>query len=291
MVVENQISLSRRENKLLKYARSYFSSVKGIVGFSLLLLFIFMAIFAPVIAPYSPDEMTDDVLKPPSAKHLFGTDHLGRDIYSRVVFGSRISLSVGFVAAGLSAVIGVLIGSFSGFYGGITDDIVSKIVDTFLMIPSFFLILIIVSIFGSNILYIMFVIGLTTWPGNARLMRAQALSIRERTFIMVARSTGESRIRILFGHVIPNGVFPVIANSALQMGGAILTEASLSFLGLGDPNLTSWGKLIFQGRPYMTFAPWMIIIPGLFVVLAVLAFSFIGDGLQFTFNPKNRKGE
>ena len=128
-----------------------------------------------MIAPYSPDEMTDDVLKPPSAKHLFGTDHLGRDIYSRVVFGSRISLSVGFVAAGLSAVIGVLIGSFSGFYGGITDDIVSKIVDTFLMIPSFFLILIIVSIFGSNILYIMFVIGLTTWPGNARLMRAQAL--------------------------------------------------------------------------------------------------------------------
>ncbi|HNS67705.1 MAG TPA: ABC transporter permease [Mesotoga infera] len=291
MIVENQISLSKRENKSLKYARSYFSSVKGTIGFSLLLIFVFMAIFAPLIAPYSPDEMTDDVLKPPSAKHLFGTDHLGRDIYSRVVFGSRISLSVGFVAAGLSAVIGVLIGSFSGFYGGITDDIVSKIVDTFLMIPSFFLILIIVSIFGSNILYIMFVIGLTTWPGNARLMRAQALSIRERTFIMVARSTGESRIRILFGHVIPNGVFPVIANSALQMGGAILTEASLSFLGLGDPNLTSWGKLIFQGRPYMTFAPWMIIIPGIFVVLAVLAFSFIGDGLQFTFNPKNRKGE
>ncbi|HQQ57123.1 MAG TPA: ABC transporter permease [Mesotoga sp.] len=291
MVVENQISLSRRENKLLKYARSYFSSGKGIIGFSLLLLFIFMAFFAPVITPYTPDEMTDDVLKPPSAEHLFGTDHLGRDIYSRVVFGTRISLSVGFVAAGLSAIIGVLIGSFSGFYGGITDDIVSKIVDTFLMIPSFFLILIIVSIFGSNILYIMFVIGLTTWPGNARLMRAQALSIRERTFIMVARSTGESRIRILFGHVIPNGIFPVIANSALQMGGAILTEASLSFLGLGDPNLTSWGKLIFQGRPYMTFAPWMVIIPGIFVVLAVLAFSFIGDGLQFTFNPKNRKGE
>jgi len=250
-----------------------------------------LALFAPLIAPFSPDEMTDDILKSPSPAHLFGTDHLGRDIFSRVVFGTRISLSVGFVAAGLSALIGIFVGSFSGYYGGFTDSIVSRIIDTFLMIPSFFLILIIVSIFGSNIIYIMLVIGLTTWPANARLMRAEALSLRERTFIMVARSTGESRLRILFGHVIPNGVYPVIANSALQMGGAILTEAALSFLGLGDPNLSSWGKLIYQARPYMTFAPWTIVIPGIFVVMAVLAFSFIGDGLQYTLNPKNVKGD
>lgn len=290
MIAENQLALSRRDNKLLRSVRKYFSDVKGAIGFGILLGFIVMAVFAPVIAPYSPDEMTDDTLKGPSPAHLFGTDHLGRDIFTRVIYGTRISLSVGFVAAGLSAVIGVFIGSFSGFYGGLIDDVVSKVIDTFLMIPSFFLILIIVSIFGSNIVYIMLVIGLTTWPRNARLMRGQALALRERTFIMVARSTGESELGILFGHVIPNGIFPVIANSALQMGGAILTEASLSFLGLGDPNLTSWGKLIFQGRPYMTFAPWTIIIPGVFVVLAVLAFSFIGDGLQFTFNPKNREG-
>ncbi|PXF33666.1 hypothetical protein KU43_07045 [Mesotoga sp. SC_NapDC2] len=271
--------------------RRYMSGTKGVIGLSLLLIFVVLALFAPLIAPFSPDEMTDDILKSPSAAHLFGTDHLGRDIFSRVVFGTRISLSVGFVAAGLSALIGIFVGSFSGYYGGFTDSIVSRIIDTFLMIPSFFLILIIVSIFGSNIIYIMLVIGLTTWPANARLMRAEALSLRERTFIMVARSTGESRLRILFGHVIPNGVYPVIANSALQMGGAILTEAALSFLGLGDPNLSSWGKLIYQARPYMTFAPWTIVIPGIFVVMAVLAFSFIGDGLQYTLNPKNVKGD
>jgi peptide/nickel transport system permease protein len=290
MTVENKINLSRHENKLAKSVKMYFRDIKGVIGLCILFVFVVMAIFAPMISPYSPDTMTDDVLQSPSLNHLFGTDHLGRDLFSRVIFGTRISLSVGFVAAGLSAIIGIFIGSFSGYYGGITDDIVSKVIDTFLMIPAFFLILIIVSIFGSNIMYIMLVIGLTTWPRNARLMRAQALSIKEKTFITVARSTGESNTRILFGHVIPNGVFPIIANSALQMGGAILTEASLSFIGLGDPNLTSWGKLIYQGRPYMTYAPWTIVIPGIFVVLAVLAFSFIGDGLQFTFNPKN-KGE
>lgn len=291
MTAETRITLSRKDSRFSKSLNKYFSNLKGVVGFAILIVFVIMAVFAPLIAPYSPVEMTNEVLESPSLSHLFGTDHLGRDIFSRIVFGSRISLSVGFVAAGLSAIIGIFIGSFSGYFGGITDDVVSKVIDTFLMIPSFFLILIIVSIFGSNIIYIMLIIGVTTWPTNARLMRGQALSIRERTFIMVARSTGESEMRILFGHVIPNGVFPVIANSALQMGGAILTEAALSFLGLGDPNLTSWGKLIFQGRPYMTFAPWTIVIPGVFVVLAVLAFSFIGDGLQHTFNPKTKEGE
>lgn len=291
MIIENNVSLARGDSRLLKSIRRYMSGTKGVIGLSLLLIFVVLALFAPLIAPFSPDEMTDDILKSPSAAHLFGTDHLGRDIFSRVVFGTRISLSVGFVAAGLSALIGIFVGSFSGYYGGFTDSIVSRIIDTFLMIPSFFLILIIVSVFGSNIIYIMLVIGLTTWPANARLMRAEALSLRERTFIMVARSTGESRLRILFGHVIPNGVYPVIANSALQMGGAILTEAALSFLGLGDPNLSSWGKLIYQARPYMTFAPWTIVIPGIFVVMAVLAFSFIGDGLQYTLNPKNVKGD
>jgi len=291
MIIENNVSLARGDSRLLKSIRRYMSGTKGVIGLSLLLVFVVLALFAPLIAPFRPDEMTDDILKSPSAAHLFGTDHLGRDIFSRVVFGTRISLSVGFVAAGLSALIGIFVGSFSGYYGGFADSIVSRIIDTFLMIPSFFLILIIVSIFGSNIIYIMLVIGLTTWPANARLMRAEALSLRERTFIMVARSTGESRLRILFGHVIPNGVYPVIANSALQMGGAILTEAALSFLGLGDPNLSSWGKLIYQARPYMTFAPWTIVIPGIFVVMAVLAFSFIGDGLQYTLNPKNVKGD
>jgi peptide/nickel transport system permease protein len=193
---------------------------------------------------------------------------------------------VGFVAAGISALLGIFIGAFSGYYGGIVDEIVSKIIDSFLMIPIFFLILIIVAIFGSNLFYIMLVIGLTTWPSNARIMRAQTLSLKERGLVKIAKSIGESNMRILFSHIIPNGMYPVVANSALQMGGAILTEAALSFLGLGDPNVTSWGKMINEARTYMSFAWWTIVFPGVFTILAVVAFSFIGDGLQHTLYPK-----
>ncbi len=281
-----KVMIKRKSNNIIKFWHSYRQSLYGLIGFAILLIFIIVALFAPIISPYNPHAMKGEVLLSPSLSHLMGTDHLGRDVFSRIVYGTRVSLSVGFIAAGLSAIIGIFIGSFSGYYGGIVDEIVDKIVDTFLMIPAFFLILIIVAIFGNSIFYIMLVIGLTTWPQNARLMRAQALSLRERTFVMVARATGESNIRILFTHIIPNGIYPVLANTALQMGGAILTEAALSFLGLGDPNFVSWGKMIYQARPYMTFAWWAVVFPGIFIVLAVVSFSFIGDGLQYTFNPK-----
>lgn len=268
------------------FVRRYFSNIYGTVGFTIFIILLGLAIFAFYISPYKPDALSEDVLSPPSYKHLFGTDHLGRDVFSRVVYGTRVSLSVGFVAAGISAVLGIFIGAFSGYYGGVVDEIVSKIIDSFLMIPIFFLILIIVAIFGSNLFYIMLVIGLTTWPSNARIMRAQSLSLKERGLVKIAKSIGESNIRILFSHIIPNGMYPVVANSALQMGGAILMEAALSFLGLGDPNVTSWGKMINEARTYMSFAWWTIVFPGVFTILAVVAFSFIGDGLQHTLYPK-----
>ncbi len=254
-------------------------------GLFIFLVMVFFAVFSSQIAPYKAGEMTGDVLYKPGLKHFFGTDHLGRDVFSRVVFGTRTSLLVGFVAAGLSALIGIFIGTLSGYYGGIVDEVVSKIIDSFLMIPVFFLILIIVAIFGRNLFYIMLVIGLTTWPSNARIMRAQTLSIKERAFVKIARANGESTLRIIFSHIIPNGMYPVVANSALQIGGAILTEAALSFLGLGDPNVTSWGKMISEGKSYMTFAWWIIVFPGIFTILTVIAFSFIGDGLQKALYP------
>jgi len=272
-------------SRLKAFGKRYFSNKYGTVGLFIFLVMIVFAVFAPQIAPYRSGEMTKDVLVQPCLAHFFGTDHLGRDIFSRVVYGTRTSLLVGFVAAGLSALIGIFIGAVSGYYGGIVDEIVSKVIDSFLMIPVFFLILIIVAIFGRNLFYIMLVIGLTTWPSNARIMRAQTLSIKERAFVKIARANGESTVRIMFSHIIPNGMYPVVANSALQIGGAILTEAALSFLGLGDPNVVSWGKMISEGKSYMTFAWWIIVFPGIFTVLAVIAFSFIGDGLQQALYP------
>lgn len=268
------------------FAKRYLSSRYGLAGLIMFLTMLIMALFAPVIAPYKPTDISHDMLSPPSKVHPFGTDHLGRDVFSRVVHGARVSLTVGFVAAGLSALIGIVIGALSGYIGGVFDEVISKIIDSFLMFPVFFLILIIVAVFGRNLVYIMLVIGLTTWPSNARIMRAQTMSIKEKAFVKIARANGESPTRIIFTHIIPNGMYPVVANSAMQIGGAILTEAALSFLGLGDPSVVSWGKMINDARSYMLFAWWGIVFPGIFTVITVVTFSFIGDGLQQALYPK-----
>ncbi|WP_448522788.1 ABC transporter permease [Pseudothermotoga sp.] len=268
------------------FAKRYLSSRYGLAGLIMFLSMLIMALFAPVIAPYKPTDISHDMLSPPSKVHPFGTDHLGRDVFSRVVHGARVSLTVGFVAAGLSALIGIVIGALSGYIGGVFDEVISKIIDSFLMFPVFFLILIIVAVFGRNLVYIMLVIGLTTWPSNARIMRAQTMSIKEKAFVKIARANGESPTRIIFTHIIPNGMYPVVANSAMQIGGAILTEAALSFLGLGDPSVVSWGKMINDARSYMSFAWWSIVFPGIFTVITVVTFSFIGDGLQQALYPK-----
>jgi len=276
--------------KIRTFTVTYFHHIYGRIGIFMLLMLIIMAVFAPYISPYNPYATSNNVLSPPSLTNLFGTDSLGRDIFSRVIYGTRTSLLVGVIAAGISAIIGILVGTFSGYYGGIIDEGLSKVIDAFLMVPVFFLILIIVAIFGSNLFYIMLVIGLTTWPPNARIMRGQVLSLKERSFVKIAKSTEGSDMQVIFLHIIPNGVYPVIANSALQMGGAILTEAALSFLGLGDPNVISWGAMINDGTMYMTYAWWTVVFPGIFITLAVITFSFIGDGLQYVMNPKLSKG-
>lgn len=270
----------------IDFVRRYLSSRYGLAGLIMFLVILTMALFAPAIAPHRPTDISYDVLMPPSKSHPFGTDHLGRDVFSRVVYGARVSLTVGFVAAGLSALIGIVVGALSGYIGGIFDEVLSKIIDSFLMFPVFFLILIIVAVFGRNLIYIMLVIGLTTWPSNARIMRAQTMSLKEKAFVKIAKATGESPTRIIFTHIIPNGMYPVVANSAMQIGGAILTEAALSFLGLGDPSVVSWGKMINDARSYMFFAWWNIVFPGIFTVITVATFSFIGDGLQQALYPK-----
>lgn len=259
----------------------------GLILFALVLL---VAVFANVLSPFDPYFLSEDLLVAPgSENHPLGTNQMGCDILSMLLYGSRASLTIGIVAAAISSVIGTLLGAFAGYYGGTLDKVVSEIINIFLMIPSFFLILIIVSIFGSNMFNVMLVIGLTSWPSNARMMRVQAMSLKERTFIKGAVVMGESRLRILFKYIIPNGLFPVIANTTMGVAKAILTEASLSFLGLGDPNVVSWGQMVYDGKAYLQTGWWISTLPGLSIMLIVVIFYMIGDGLNYALNPRMKK--
>ncbi|HHW27142.1 MAG TPA: ABC transporter permease [Firmicutes bacterium] len=282
------ISTNLTKRRLREFAGAFMRNRQAVIGLSLLTFILLVAILAPVLAPYDPYALIGNLLEAPSKAHPMGTDNLGRDVLSRVIYGTRVSLLIGTIAAALSGILGTSIGATAGFFGGKTDAILSEVIDIVLMIPTFFLILIVVALMGSNMLNVMVVIGLTSWPGNARLMRSQALSLRTRTFVQAARATGESEWRILFRYIIPNGIFPVVSNTTMQVATAILTEASLSFLGLGDPNLVSWGQMIFNGRTYISSAWWVAAFPGIAIVITVAAFYMIGDGLNKVLNPKLR---
>ncbi len=283
-------SHSQNRSKLAAGWRLFLASRYGPVGLVLLLLVLIPAIFAPLLAPADPFDIgATPFLRPGSDGHPLGTDHLGRDVMSQILYGARLSLSVGLVAAGIAAVVGVIIGSISGFFGGWVDLLLSRLTDMFLIIPTFFLIIIVVATLGNGILYVMVLIGLTSWPANARLMRAQALSLREHTFVTALTALGESKFRILARHIIPNGIQPVIANSTLLIAGGVLTEAALSFLGLGDPNRASWGRMIYDGRTSILTAWWPSIFPGIAMIITVMAFYLLGDGLSYVLTPKTRR--
>ncbi|HHY18113.1 MAG TPA: ABC transporter permease [Firmicutes bacterium] len=280
------MNLTKR--RISEFAQAYRNNTQAMVGLSLFMIILLIAIIAPVIAPYDPYALIGNLLEAPSKAHILGTDNLGRDVFSRIVYGTRISLLIGVVAATLSGLLGTIIGAVAGFFGGKVDAVLSEVIDIVLMIPTFFLILIVVALMGSSMLNVMVVIGLTSWPGNARVMRSQALSLRTRTFVQAARASGESEWRILMRYIIPNGIFPVVSNTTMQIATAILTEAGLSFLGLGDPNIVSWGQMIFNGRTYIASAWWVATFPGFAIVMTVASFYLIGDGLNKVLNPKLR---
>lgn len=258
------------------------------IGSLMLCVLLIVALIGPLIAPYDPYMLSDDMVVKPGSKYLLGTDGLGRDVLSMIIYGTRTSLFVGFVAAIISGIIGTLLGGISGFYGGKIDSVIGEMINIFMMMPTFFLILIVVALFGSGLFNVMIIIGLTTWVGNAKLMRAQAMSIRERTFIKSAESIGYSKISILFNNVIPNGIFPIIANTTMGISGAILTESSLAFLGLGDPNVISWGQIIQGGKSYLVNGWWICTFSGLAIIFTVVTFYLIGDGLNRILSPKIR---
>jgi peptide/nickel transport system permease protein len=270
----------RTRNRYRTAWRRFSRSRYGMLGLGVLVVMGVLAILAPVLTSYGPFELgATPFTRPLSPGHPLGTDHLGRDVWSQILYGARISLIVGLIAALIAGVIGVIVGSVSGFFGGWIDAVLSRLTDVFLIMPAFFLIIIVVATLGNNLIYVMVIIGLTTWPGNARLMRAQVLTLRERQYIQSLTALGESRWRILMRHIIPNGIQPIIANSTLLIAAAILTEAGLAFLGLGDPNKASWGRMINDGRPSILTAWWPSVFAGVAMIITVLAFYLIGDGI------------
>lgn len=253
----------------------------------ILLILYFIALIAPYIAPHDPMAIhVGDRFEPMSREFPAGTDRLGRDLYSRLLHGARISLMVGFVSAGIAMTLGTVVGAIAGYFGGILDEVLMRICEVMMAIPTFFLLLTVVAVFERSLLNIMLVIGFTTWPSAARLVRGQFLSLREMDYVEAARSVGARNSRIVMQHILPNTMAPIIVSATLRVGGAMLTESGLAFIGLGVTDPPSWGTLMEAGRHTLRFAPHMTYIPGLLIFLTVLAYNFIGDGLRDALDPK-----
>jgi peptide/nickel transport system permease protein len=260
----------------------------SVIGSIIVLLLIATSLLAPFISPYDPTAIdVYNVLSPPGKTHLLGTDDLGRDLLSRIIWGSRVSLKVGFVAVGIAITIGIVIGSLAGFYGGRVDAILMRFVDIMLAFPTFFLILAVISILEPNIFTIMAVIGVTSWMDVARLVRAEFLTLKERDFVGAAIAIGVSDTRLIFRHILPNALSPVFVAATFGVGGAILTESGLSFLGLGvQPPDPSWGNILTAGKDNIEIAWWLSLYPGLAILITVLSYNLVGEGLRDALDPR-----
>ena len=260
----------------------------AVLGGIVVICLVTFAIFAPLITPYNPNSINvQHILEPPGTSHPFGTDDLGRDILSRIIWGSRISLSVGFVAVGISTFIGVILGAITGYYGGWIDRIIMRFVDIMLSIPTFFLLLAVIAFLEPGISNIMIVIGLTSWMGVTRLVRAEFLSVKEREFTQSARAIGAGDMRIIFRHILPNAIAPVLVSAVLGVAGAILVESALSFLGIGvQPPTASWGNILTIGKDNIEIAWWLSVFPGLAILITVLAYNLLGEGIRDAIDPR-----
>jgi len=270
----------------------YFSKNRlAAAGGALVAVVFILSVFAPLLSPHDPSAIDiKSILTGPSLAHPFGTDDLGRDVLSRMIWGSRVSLKVGFSAVGIATLIGILLGALAGYYGGVLDGIIMRAVDIMLTLPTIFLILAVIAILEPSIWNIMVVIGLTSWMEPARLIRAEFLSLKEREFVVAARAIGASDARIIFRHVLPNGLSPILVSATLGIGGAILIESALSFLGLGvQPPTPSWGSLLASGKDNIEIAWWLSAFPGLAILLTVLGYNLLGEGIRDALDPRHRE--
>ena len=281
--------MAGKQRSTLEQFWARFKRNRTAIAGGLIVLSVFViALLAPILSPYDPAFIDiETILMGPTHAHPLGTDELGRDVLSRMIWGSRISLLVGFVAVGISILIGILIGAVAGYYGGWADDVLMQFVDIMLSIPTFFLILAVIALVEPNIWNIMIVIGVTSWMGVARLVRGQFLTLKEMDYITAARALGAKDGRMIFFHILPNAMSPVYVSAVLGVAGAILTESSLSFLGLGvQPPTPSWGSIITGGKDTIEIAWWLSLFPGLAILITVLGYNLLGEGLQDALNPR-----
>ncbi len=271
-----------------KFWRRYRRSLAGVVGLATIALLAFVAVMADLIAPANPFALSPESFRPPGLRHLMGTDDLGRDIWSGVVYGARVSLLVGLLTAGASTLFGILIGGVSGYYGGTLDDVLMRLTEFFMVIPRFFLALVIIALFGANLWGIILVLAALSWPMTARLFRAEVLRLKSLEYVVAARAMGCEDVPILFKQILPNALSPIVVNISVQVAYAIILEAGLSFLGLGDPSSMSWGVMLSNAQQFLRRAWWIATFPGLAIFLAVFGFNLVGDGLNDALNPRLR---
>jgi peptide/nickel transport system permease protein len=277
-------------NELRRFVRVLLSRGVVLFGVIAILAVLIAAIFAPIIAPYDPDaQLLDDVLQQPNSKHLLGSDSLGRDTLSRIIFGTRITLLVGVGTVIIAASLGTVIGLIAGYFGGWIFTVIMRFTDGIMAVPPLLLALVIAALLGTGVKGVMIAVSFALLPGYIRLICGQVLSVKENEYVMAARSVGVSNIGIMFRHILPNCLSPLIVQMTMMMGLAILIEASLSFLGLGiKPPAAAWGSMVYDGYKYLVMRPILSIAPGLATMLVVFAFNMVGDGLRDTLDPRLR---
>ncbi|OEI73730.1 peptide ABC transporter permease [Bacillus subtilis] len=275
------------------FFEKFFKNRLAVAGGIILSVIILMAVFAPFIAPYSPESQSLlNKLKPPSAQNLMGTDKFGRDIFTRVLYGARVSLLVGFASVIGAITIGTVVGALAGYFKGIVDAVLMRAVDVVLSIPDIFLLITLVTIFQPGMDKLILIFSLTGWTTTARLVRGEFLSLRSREFVLAAKTIGTKNYKIIFSHILPNCIGPIIVSATLKVGSVILAESTLSYLGFGiQPPIASWGNMLQDAQNFtlMIQAWWYPLFPGLFILMTVLCFNFVGDGLRDALDPKNIK--
>ncbi|WP_413632790.1 ABC transporter permease [Mesobacillus jeotgali] len=280
---------SPRKRRMKEMSSRFFQNKLAVVGGVFTLLLILMAVFAPLVAPYNPTEQNyAKFLQSPNAENLLGTDELGRDILSRIIYGARVSIQAGIISVGIALLIGIPIGLFSGYYRGVLDEfVVMRFTDALLSFPPLVLALSLAAVLGAGLQNAMIAIGIIFTPNFIRLVRGEVLSQREREYVTAAKASGISDFKIIFRHILPNCMPPILVQATLAIAAAIISEASLSYLGLGtQPPTPSWGAMLSMGQGYLGDAPWISLFPGLFIFLTVLSINLFGDGLRDALDPK-----
>jgi len=283
------MSIQDRMEKVTEFWKRYKRNKAGVFGLLIISLVFFLALAASVLTPYPPlKTLVGPVLQAPfrAEGHPLGTDNLGRDWFSMLIHSTRAALVIGFAVSIFGSALGILIGIPAGYYGGLVDDILMRITETFLVIPRFALALVLVSLYGQRIEIIIVVLSLISWPQLARMLRAETMSLKEREFVEASKSIGESNASVMFRDILPNATFVVVVNISIEVAAAILIETGLSYLGVGDPNFPTWGMMLKTAQDFLRTAWWLSVLPGVAVFLTVMGFNLVGDGLNDALNPK-----